>query len=52
MVMFGSILFTVPPSDIIKFDSTEYISVPSDWPTSSETQIQSVRENGDSTIKQ
>ena len=43
-------LFTVPPSDIIKFDSTEYISVPSDWPTSSETQIQSVRENGDSTI--
>ena len=43
-------LFTVPPSDIIKFDSTEYISVPSGWPTSSETQIQSVRENGDSTI--
>jgi len=43
-------LFTVPPSDIIKFDSTEYISVPSNWPTSSETQIQSVRENGDSTI--
>ena len=43
-------LFTVPPSDIIKFDSTEYISVPSDWPTSTSTQIQSVRENGDSTI--
>ena len=43
-------LFTVPPSDIIKFDSTEYISVPSDWPTSTTTQIQSVRENGDSTI--
>ena len=43
-------LFTVPPSDIIKFDSTEYISVPGGWPTSSETQIQSVRENGDSTI--
>ena len=43
-------LFTVPPSDIIKFDSTEYISVPSNWPISSETQIQSVRENGDSTI--
>ena len=43
-------LFTVPPSDIIKFDSTEYISVPGNWPTSSETQIQSVRENGDSTI--
>ena len=43
-------LFTVPPSDIIKFDSTEYISVPGNWPDSSETQIQSVRENGDSTI--
>ena len=43
-------LFTVPPSDIIKFDSTEYISVPGNWSTSSETQIQSVRENGDSTI--
>ena len=40
----------MPPSDIIKFDSTEYISVPSNWSTSSETQIQSVRENGDSTI--
>ena len=43
-------LFTVPPSDIIKFDSTEYISVPGDWSTSTTTQIQSVRENGDSTI--
>ena len=43
-------LFTVPPSDIIKFASTEYISVPGSWPTSTETQIQSVRENGDSTI--
>ena len=43
-------LFTVPPSDIIKFDSTEYISVPGDWPTSTEAQILSVRENGDSTI--
>ena len=43
-------LFTVPPSDIIKFDSTDYISVPNDWDTSSEVQIQSVRENGDSTI--
>ena len=43
-------LFTVPPSDIIKFDSTEYISVPSDWPTASTTQIQSVRENGDASV--
>jgi hypothetical protein len=43
-------LFTVPPSDIIKFDSTEYISVPNNWSTSTDTQIQSVRENGDSDI--
>ena len=43
-------LFTVPPGDIIKFDSTEYISVPSNWPTASTTQIQAVRENGDSTV--
>jgi hypothetical protein len=43
-------LFTVPPSDIIKFDSTEYISVPNDWSTSTETQIQAVRENGNSDL--
>ena len=43
-------LFTVSPSDIIKFDSTEYISVPNNWSTSTESQIQSVRENGDSTV--
>lgn len=29
-------LFTVKPSDIIKFDSTNYIPVPSDWETNSE----------------
>ena len=27
-------LFTVSPSDIIKFDSTEYITVPNNWSTS------------------
>ena len=43
-------LFTVPPSDIIKFDSTEYISVPSNWSSSTDAPIQSVRENGDSTV--
>jgi hypothetical protein len=43
-------LFSVLPSDIIKFDSTEYITVPNDWRTSTDAQIQSVRENGDSTI--
>jgi hypothetical protein len=43
-------LFNVSPSDIIKFDSTEYITVPSNWETSTNAQIQAVRENGDSTI--
>ena len=43
-------LFTVSPSDIIKFDSTDYISVPSNWSTSDNAQIKAVRENGDSTI--
>ena len=43
-------LFTVSPSDIIKFDSTDFISVPSNWSTSDNAQIKAVRENGDSTI--
>jgi len=45
-------LFTVTPSDIIKFDSTEYITVPSNWDSSTDAQIQAVRENGDSTVNQ
>ena len=45
-------LFTVPPSDIIKFDSTEYVTVPNEWVTSSDTQIRSIRENGDSSINE
>jgi hypothetical protein len=43
-------LFTVSASDIVKFDSTEYISLPNNWETSSDSQIISVRENGDSRI--
>ena len=43
-------LFTVSPSDIIKFDSTEYITVPNDWATSTDSQIRSVRENGNSDV--
>lgn len=42
-------LFTVSPSDIIKFDSTEYITVPNNWLTSTNSQIQAIRESGDST---
>jgi hypothetical protein len=43
-------LYTVSPSDIIKFDSIEYIIVPNDWDTSTDAQITAVRENGDSTL--
>ena len=43
-------LFTVSPSDIIKFDSTEYITVPNGWLTSTDSQVQAVRDNGDSSV--
>jgi hypothetical protein len=43
-------LFTVSPGDIVKFDSTEYITLPNDWDTSTDSQIVSVRENGNSSI--
>ena len=43
-------LYTIAPSDIIKFDSTEFIALPNDWPTSTDSQIQTVREAGDSRI--
>ena len=45
-------LFTVSPSDIIKFDSIEYIPLPNNWLTTTNAQIQSVRENGDSLINE
>ena len=43
-------LFSISPSDIIKFDSTEYVTVPNDWATSNDSQIISIREAGNSTI--
>ncbi len=43
-------LFSISPSDIVKFDSTEYIVVPNDWSTSTNSQIQNVREAADSDI--
>jgi hypothetical protein len=43
-------LFSVSPSDIIKFDSTEYVVVPNNWATSTDSQIVSVREAGNSSI--
>jgi hypothetical protein len=45
-------LFTISPSDIIKFDSTDYITVPNNWDTSSDAQIRSIRESGDSTVNE
>ena len=45
-------LFTIPPSDIIKFDSTEYLTVPNDWQTSTESQIRSIRESADSSVNE
>jgi len=45
-------LFTVAPSDIIKFDSIEYIPVPNNWEDSTDTQIISMRENGDSLLNE
>lgn len=43
-------LFTISPSEIVKFDSIEYIVVPNNWDTSTDPQIVSVRENGDSSV--
>ena len=45
-------LFTVSPSDIIKFDSTEYIALPNSWQSSTDPQISAVRLNGDSLINE
>ena len=45
-------LFTVSPSVIIKFDSTEFITVPNNWSSSTDAQIRSVRENGDSSVNE
>ena len=45
-------LFTIPPSDIIKFDSTEYLTVPNDWQTSTESQIRTIRESADSSVNE
>lgn len=39
-------LFTISPSDVLKFDSTEYITVPNDWNTTTTPQIVAVREIG------
>lgn len=43
-------LYTVSPSDIIKFDTTDFISVPNNWSTSTDPAISAVRENGNSAL--
>lgn len=43
-------LFTVSPADVIKFDSTEYITVPSNWLESTDPQVASIRESGNSEV--
>ena len=43
-------LFTVSPRDIIKFDSTDFISVSNSWSSSTDSQIAAVRDNGDSDV--
>ncbi len=43
-------LFSISPSDVIKFDSTEYITVPNNWLTTTDSNIQIIREGGDSDI--
>jgi len=45
-------LFSTSPSDIVKFDSTEYITVPNDWQNSSDSQIKAIRENADSSANE
>jgi len=43
-------LFTIAASDVIKFDSIEYIVLPNDWSTTTNSQIKSIRESGNSEI--
>ena len=43
-------LFKVSPSDVIKFDSTEFIVVPNNWATTSDSDITVVRDGGNSDV--
>ena len=46
----GNIYSVISPSDVIKFDSTEFITVPNNWLTTTNSDIEIVREGGDSEI--
>tara|TARA_A100001201_G_scaffold4811_6_gene9268 strand:- start:9172 stop:10731 length:1560 start_codon:yes stop_codon:yes gene_type:complete len=41
-------LFTISPSDITKFDSTNFLPVPADWTTSTDANVVAVRNNASS----
>ena len=43
-------LFTVSPADVIKFDSTDFITVPENWLTTDAPQIAAIRESGNSIV--
>jgi len=45
-------LFTVAPTDIIKFDSTEYIVLPNNWSTSTDPEISRIRDDADSEVNE
>ena len=45
-------LYTISPSDVIKFDSTEYVTVPNDWETTVSPQVRAIRENANSDINE
>jgi hypothetical protein len=38
-------LYTISPADVLKFDSTNYISVPSNWETTANSEIARIRDN-------
>ena len=38
-------LYTLSPADVLKFDSTNYISVPSNWETTANSEIARIRDN-------
>jgi len=43
-------LFKVSPSDVIKFDSTEFIVVPNNWTTTTDSDIVVIRNGGNSDL--
>lgn len=38
-------LYTLSPADVLKFDSTDYVSVPNNWTTTSDEEIARIRDN-------